>query len=141
MNRMIYTLMFALLAICCLASLAPAQDATLALTLKEAIRRGVEKNLDVRAELYTPAQFEADINRSTTRSLAPRPVTTERPRHRPAPSVTAITEHNSSNLTHPLVSFSGAAQLRQSASTTLIRAIMPILPVPLQSLMITGSRA
>ncbi|MHB8091323.1 MAG: TolC family protein [Syntrophales bacterium] len=64
MNRMIHTLMVALLAICCLASLASAQDATLALTLKEAIRRGVEKNLDVRAELYNPAQFEAEINRN-----------------------------------------------------------------------------
>jgi outer membrane protein TolC len=33
------------------------------LTLNEAVRIAVEKNLDVRAELYTPAQFEADINR------------------------------------------------------------------------------
>ena len=33
------------------------------LTLNEAIRMAVEKNLDVRAELYNPAQFEADINR------------------------------------------------------------------------------
>lgn len=61
---MIHTLMFALLSIYCLNSLALAQDATLALTLKEAIRMGVEKNLDVRAELYNPAQFEADINRN-----------------------------------------------------------------------------
>jgi outer membrane protein TolC len=35
----------------------------LALTLNDAIRMAVEKNLDVRAELYNPAQFEADINR------------------------------------------------------------------------------
>lgn len=48
----------------CTASFAAAADATLALTLKEAIRRGVEKNLDVRAELYNPAQFEADIRRN-----------------------------------------------------------------------------
>ncbi len=34
------------------------------LTLNEAIRMAVEKNLDVRAELYNPAQFEADINRN-----------------------------------------------------------------------------
>jgi outer membrane protein TolC len=32
------------------------------LTLNEAIRVAVEKNLDVRAELYNPAQYEADIN-------------------------------------------------------------------------------
>lgn len=38
-------------------------DATLPLTLKEAIRMAVERNLDIRAELYTPAQYEADINR------------------------------------------------------------------------------
>ncbi|MHB8121884.1 MAG: TolC family protein [Desulfuromonadaceae bacterium] len=36
---------------------------TLSLTLDEAIRMAVEKNLDVRAELYNPAQYEADINR------------------------------------------------------------------------------
>jgi outer membrane protein TolC len=35
----------------------------LSLTMKEAIRMAVEKNLDVRAELYNPAQYEADINR------------------------------------------------------------------------------
>ena len=34
------------------------------LTVKEAIRMAVEKNLDVRAELYNPAQYEADINRN-----------------------------------------------------------------------------
>jgi len=39
-------------------------DAPFALTLNEAIRMAVEKNLDVRAELYTPAQYEADINRN-----------------------------------------------------------------------------
>lgn len=37
--------------------------ASLPLSLNEAIRMAVEKNLDVRAELYTSAQFEADINR------------------------------------------------------------------------------
>lgn len=36
----------------------------ISLTLHEAIRMAVEKNLDVRAELYNPAQFEADINRN-----------------------------------------------------------------------------
>lgn len=34
------------------------------LSLAEAIRMAAERNLDVRAELYTPAQYEADINRS-----------------------------------------------------------------------------
>ena len=64
MKRSLYTLMVLLLATCALTSLASAQDAVLELTLKEAIRRGVEKNLDVRAELYNPAQFEAEINRN-----------------------------------------------------------------------------
>jgi outer membrane protein TolC len=34
------------------------------LTLNEAIRLSAERNLDVRAELYNPAQFEAEINRN-----------------------------------------------------------------------------
>lgn len=38
-------------------------EAPFALSLRDAIRMSVEKNLDVRAELYTPAQYEADINR------------------------------------------------------------------------------
>ncbi len=37
-------------------------EAPLLLTLNNAIRMAVEKNLDVRAELYNSAQFEADIN-------------------------------------------------------------------------------
>lgn len=39
-------------------------DAAVSLTLHDAIRTAVEKNLDVRAELYNSAQFEADINRN-----------------------------------------------------------------------------
>nr|NJM02826.1 TolC family protein [Desulfobacula sp.] len=35
----------------------------LPLTLNEAVRIAVENNLEVRAERYTPAQFEADIHR------------------------------------------------------------------------------
>jgi len=38
-------------------------ETSLSLSLTDAIRMAVEKNLDVRAELYNPAQFEADINR------------------------------------------------------------------------------
>lgn len=34
------------------------------LTLQNAVKMAVEKNLDVRAELYNPAQFEAEINRN-----------------------------------------------------------------------------
>jgi len=34
------------------------------LTLSDAIRMSVEKNLDVRAELYNPAQYEAEVNRN-----------------------------------------------------------------------------
>lgn len=41
-----------------------ASDAPLSLTLNDAIRMAAEKNLDVRAELYNPAQYEADINRN-----------------------------------------------------------------------------
>ncbi|OGU18210.1 MAG: RND transporter [Geobacteraceae bacterium GWC2_53_11] len=41
-----------------------ASGTSLPLTLNEAVRMAVEKNLDVRAELFNPAQFEADINRS-----------------------------------------------------------------------------
>jgi outer membrane protein len=40
---------------------AHAGEEALALTLKEAIRMAVEKNLEVRAELYNPAMNEADI--------------------------------------------------------------------------------
>ncbi len=45
-------------------SFTAAAEVPISLTLKEAIAMGVEKNLDVRAELYNPAQFEADINRN-----------------------------------------------------------------------------
>jgi outer membrane protein TolC len=40
-----------------------ADDGRVELSLKEAIRRAVEKNLDVQAELYNPAQAIADIGR------------------------------------------------------------------------------
>ncbi|WP_246166942.1 TolC family protein [Oryzomonas japonica] len=59
--RLSYLLACALI---CLPSLAVAADTTVSLTLSEAIRMAVEKNLDVRAELYNPAQYEADINRN-----------------------------------------------------------------------------
>jgi outer membrane protein TolC len=45
-----------------IATVAFSAEAPRTLTLREAIRMAVEKNLDVRAELYNPAQFEADIN-------------------------------------------------------------------------------
>jgi outer membrane protein TolC len=41
-----------------------AEPASKLLSLSEAISKAVEKNLDVRAEYYNPAQFEADINRN-----------------------------------------------------------------------------
>lgn len=41
-----------------------AEDKPISLSLGEAIRMAAEKNLSVRAELYNPAQFEADINRN-----------------------------------------------------------------------------
>ncbi|KAF0218491.1 MAG: outer membrane efflux [Geobacteraceae bacterium] len=40
-----------------------AQEESLNLTLKEALRIAVEKNLDVKAELYNPAAAEADIRK------------------------------------------------------------------------------
>ena len=43
---------------------APAGTPPLELTLRDAVRMAAERNLDVRAELYNPAQYEADINRS-----------------------------------------------------------------------------
>lgn len=45
-------------------STAFAQDATVSLSLKDAIRQAVEKNLDVKAELYNPAQAEADLRKN-----------------------------------------------------------------------------
>ena len=44
--------------------IAHSADGSLTLPLNEAIRMAVEKNLDVQAELYNPAQYEADINRN-----------------------------------------------------------------------------
>lgn len=47
-----------------IASVAAAQGSPLHLTLKEAIRTAIEKNLDLKAEMYTPAQYEADIRKN-----------------------------------------------------------------------------
>lgn len=47
-----------------LPSVSMANAIPLKLTLSEAIRMAAERNLDVRAEFYNPAQFEADINRN-----------------------------------------------------------------------------
>lgn len=46
------------------ATTAVAQEGTVQLTLKEAIKAAVEKNLDLKAELYTPAQNEADLRKN-----------------------------------------------------------------------------
>ncbi|WP_152609794.1 TolC family protein [Geobacter sp. OR-1] len=43
---------------------ADAQENQLKLSLKEAVKFAVEKNLDVKAELYNPAQAEADIRKN-----------------------------------------------------------------------------
>ncbi|NVN89494.1 MAG: TolC family protein [Desulfuromonadales bacterium] len=50
--------------IVCWSSNVIASDQLIRLSLGEAIRMAAEKNLDVRAELYNPAQFEAEINRN-----------------------------------------------------------------------------
>lgn len=47
-----------------LSSAAAAQDAPIQLTLKDAIRYSLERNLDLRVELYNPAIAEAEIRRS-----------------------------------------------------------------------------
>lgn len=41
-----------------------AADQPLRLSLADAVRMAAEKNLDVRAELYNPAQYEAEVNRN-----------------------------------------------------------------------------
>lgn len=54
-------------AFCLLAAVAApgfAQEPTVNLTLKDAIRLGFERNLDLKVELYNPAMAEADIRRS-----------------------------------------------------------------------------
>lgn len=55
---------FILLVLVWLPSLSVAAATPIKLSLNEAIRMAAERNLDVRAELYNPAQFEADINRN-----------------------------------------------------------------------------
>lgn len=57
--------LFAILALVMLLapSVALADDPAITLSLRDAIRMAAEKNLDVRAELYNPAQYEADVNR------------------------------------------------------------------------------
>ena len=47
-----------------LPGLADAQDSPVNLTLRQAIKMAVEKNLDVKAELYNPASAEADIRKN-----------------------------------------------------------------------------
>jgi outer membrane protein len=46
-----------------LAGMAAAQESSVGITLKEAIRSAAEKNFDVKAELYNPAQAESDIRK------------------------------------------------------------------------------
>lgn len=47
-----------------LVSASPSFAEPVRLSIAEAIRLAAERNLDVRAELYTPAQFEAEIHRN-----------------------------------------------------------------------------
>jgi outer membrane protein len=54
----------ALFSVITFAGAASAMEEARQLTLKEAIKLAVEKNLDVQASLYLPAQSEADINKS-----------------------------------------------------------------------------
>lgn len=59
-----YMLILLLIPILFLPVTAFSAETTTALPLKEAIRMAVEKNLDVRAELYNSAAYEADIKRN-----------------------------------------------------------------------------
>lgn len=52
------------LIVACLGLACSAESASLQLSLNEAIRLAAEKNLDVRAEFYNPAQLEAEIQRN-----------------------------------------------------------------------------
>lgn len=58
------TLLLALVVVVCWPAASPAADRTLRLSLADAVRMAAEKNLDVRAELYNPAQYEAQVNRN-----------------------------------------------------------------------------
>jgi outer membrane protein TolC len=53
-----------LLTIIISASSALAEEAQISLTLKDAVKMALEKNLDLKAELYNPAQAEADIRKN-----------------------------------------------------------------------------
>ena len=57
------SLIIAGLLVTLLAAAAQAEDGSMQLSLKEAIKLAVEKNLDVKAELYNPASSEADIHK------------------------------------------------------------------------------
>lgn len=48
----------------CFSGYALAGDAPLNLTLKQAVGMAVEKNLEVRAELYNPAMYEAEVRKN-----------------------------------------------------------------------------
>lgn len=65
-NRFPFRLLMILLVLSCgdLSGLAYAGEETVTLTLKQAISMAVEKNLEVRAELYNPAMNEADIRKN-----------------------------------------------------------------------------
>lgn len=45
-------------------SISGAEGTTMSLSVSEAIRAALENNLDLKVEMYNPAQFEADINRN-----------------------------------------------------------------------------
>lgn len=53
-----------LLVLWSISSVAAAQDGPVHLTLKEAIKTAVEKNLNLKVELYNPAQFEAELRKN-----------------------------------------------------------------------------
>ncbi|CAG0936813.1 hypothetical protein TFLX_05706 [Thermoflexales bacterium] len=56
--------MCAALCLCLAAVPALAEEGRISLTLAEAVRSAVERNLDVKAELYNPAMAEADVRKN-----------------------------------------------------------------------------
>ncbi len=46
------------------ATVASAEDSEMKLSLKEAVKLAIERNLDLRAELYNPAQAESDLKKN-----------------------------------------------------------------------------
>ena len=99
---------FFFILIAAFASDAGAQEGALQLTLKEAIKTAVEKNLDLKAELFTPAQNEAELRKN--RAIY-------------APHVTASTSYQDASNYSP-----GLARDYSTGSLTITPGAYQLLP-------------